>query len=139
MLAKAIDDSYLYIQLDIEIRRPTLAGQGAVYAGRGSLGFDYAYPLGGGNRLLLHADTAIRSGYNGDPSLSRFTDIDGYSVTNARIGVSFDSRLELHLFARNLFAADYIQNVTIQAGNSGLILAQPSEPRVIGGTVGFRF
>jgi iron complex outermembrane receptor protein len=104
-----------------------------------TLSFDYAHPLGGGNRLLLHADSSFRSGYNGDPSLSRFTYIDGYSVTNARIGISFGSGLELHLFARNLFAADYIQNVTIQAGNSGLILAQPSEPRVIGGTVGFRF
>jgi iron complex outermembrane receptor protein len=39
------------------------------------------------------------------------------------------------LFARNLFDANYIQNLTIQAGNSGLILGNPSDPRVVGITV----
>ena len=47
----------------------------------------------------------------------------------------FPSGLELAVFARNLLNADYIQNVTIQAGNSGLILGTPSDPRTIGGTV----
>jgi iron complex outermembrane receptor protein len=36
------------------------------------------------------------------------------------------------VFARNLLDKDYIQNVTIQAGNSGLILGTPSDPRTIG-------
>jgi len=42
------------------------------------------------------------------------------------------------VWTRNLFDADYIQNLTIQAGNSGLILGSPSEPRTIGGTLRFR-
>lgn len=100
-------------------------------------GIDYATEVGDGS-VFLHADTASRSGYNGDPSLSRFTRIAAYNLTNASIGYRFADGLEIAVFARNLFDSDYLQNVTIQAGNSGLILGTPSEPRIIGGTLRFR-
>jgi len=99
-------------------------------------GLDYARRLGAGE-LLIHLDTASRTGYNGDPSLSRFTTIAGYNLTNANIGYRMKNGVELLVFARNLFDADYIQNLTIQAGNSGLILGTPSDPRTIGGTIRF--
>ncbi|MEO0062721.1 MAG: hypothetical protein RLZZ08_1281, partial [Pseudomonadota bacterium] len=99
-----------------------------------SLGFDYRHPLGRGE-VVLHGDTTWRSGYFGDPSLSRYTWIDGYSLTNASIGFKAPAGWELSVFARNLFAADYIQNLTIQAGNSGLILGTPSDPRTMGVTL----
>ncbi|WP_445191551.1 TonB-dependent receptor [Sphingomonas sp. Tas61C01] len=100
-------------------------------------GLDYTRPVGSG-QVFAHVDTASRSGYNGDPSLSRFTYIRGYNLTNANIGYRFADGLEMILWARNLLDADYIQNLTIQAGNSGLILGSPSEPRTIGGTVRVR-
>jgi iron complex outermembrane receptor protein len=40
---------------------------------------------------------------------------------------------------RNLFDKDHLTALTIQTGNCGLILGQPSEPRIVGGTVRFRF
>ncbi|GGB41032.1 TonB-dependent receptor [Sphingomonas metalli] len=100
-------------------------------------GFDYVRPVGTG-ALTLHLDTASRSGFNGDPGLSRFTYVRGYNLTNANIGYRFASGLELLVWARNLFDADYIQNLTIQAGNSGLIVGTPSDPRTVGGTLRFR-
>lgn len=100
-------------------------------------GLDYTRPIGSGE-VFAHIDTASRSGYNGDPSLSRFTYIRGYNLTNANIGYRVADGLELIVWARNLLDADYIQNLTIQAGNSGLILGSPSEPRTIGGTLRFR-
>jgi iron complex outermembrane receptor protein len=108
-----------------------------------SLIVDYSHDVPGtGGRLtaFLHSDTSFRSGYYGDPSLSQYTYITAYSVTNASLGVRFggkDSRrgYEVAIFARNLFDADYIQNLTIQAGNSGLILGTPSEPRIVGFTL----
>ena len=54
------------------------------------------------------------------------------------LGYRFVDGIELAVFARNLFDADYIQTATIQAGNSGLILKTPSDSRVVGGTVRFR-
>ncbi|KQN33084.1 TonB-dependent receptor [Sphingomonas sp. Leaf38] len=100
-------------------------------------GLDYTRPVGSGE-AFVHVDNASRSGFNGDPSLSRFTYIHGYNLTNANIGYRFADGLEVIVWARNLLDADYIQNLTIQAGNSGLILGSPSDPRTIGGTVRFR-
>ncbi len=96
-----------------------------------TIGVDYALPVGSG-AVVLHADSNFRSSYYGDPSLSRFTLIDGYNLTNGSLGYRFDKGLEIGLFVRNLFGENYIQNLTIQAGNSGLILGTPSDPRVIG-------
>ena len=39
------------------------------------------------------------------------------------------------VFARNLFDKDYLTALTIQTGNSGLTLGQPSDPRIVGVTV----
>ncbi len=99
-------------------------------------GVDYVRPVGGG-AVFVHVDTASRSGFNGDPSLSRATYIRGYNLTNANIGYRFADGMEVAVFARNLLDADYIQNVTVQAGNSGLILATPSDPRTVGLTLRF--
>ncbi|QJU59483.1 TonB-dependent receptor [Sphingomonas sp. AP4-R1] len=88
--------------------------------------------------LVLHADSAWRSGYYGDPSLSRYTFIRGYNVTNASLGYRDDKGWEVAVFARNLFNTNYIQNLTIQAGNSGLILGTPSDPRTYGVTLRVR-
>ncbi len=100
-------------------------------------GADVEQPLGSGS-VFLHLDSASRSGYSGDPSLSRFTYIRHHNLTNANLGYRFADGVELALFARNLFDEDYVQNVTVQAGNSGLILATPSDPRTIGATLRLR-
>ncbi|MEH3045614.1 TonB-dependent receptor [Sphingomonas adhaesiva] len=96
-------------------------------------GLDYAR-----GALFVHVDTASRSGFDGDPALSRFTYIRGYNLTNANIGYRFADGTEAILWARNLLDADYIQNVTVQAGNSGLIVGTPSDPRTIGATIRWR-
>lgn len=99
-----------------------------------TLGGDYELPVGGAT-LILHADSNWRSSYNGDPTLSRYTFVGGYNLTNASVAVRLHSGLELAAFARNLFASNYLQSVTVQAGNSGLILALPGDPRTYGLTI----
>jgi iron complex outermembrane receptor protein len=103
-----------------------------------TLGADYAHPIGlfgGDGAILLHVDSSSRSKVFGDPTASAYTIIKGYTVVNGSIGLRFNEGLEVALFARNLFDKDYIQNLTIQAGNSGLIVGTPSDPRVIGVTL----
>lgn len=100
----------------------------------GTLGFDYELPLGDG-AIRIHSDTSARSDYNSDTSGSQYTEIEGYSVTNASVRYRFDEGFEVSVFARNLFDADYITALTIQTGNSGLILGQPSDPRLVGVTL----
>lgn len=104
----------------------------------GTLGFDYERPLGSAT-FLVHADSNSRSGYFSDTSASRYTWIDGYNVTNASVGYRFANGIEVGAFARNLFNTDYITALTIQTGNSGLILGQPADPRIVGVTVRAKF
>lgn len=99
-----------------------------------TVGGDYSLPVSSSASFVLHADSNFRSGYYGDPSDSRYTWIKGYNVTNASIGYRSDKSWEVAVFARNLFQSNYIQNLTIQAGNSGLILGTPSDPRSVGVT-----
>jgi len=104
----------------------------------GTIGFDYTLPAGPG-AVLLHVDSNARTGYNSDTSASQYTEISGYTVTNASLGYRFRTGWEADVFARNLFDTNYITALTIQTGNSGLILGQPSDPRIVGMTVRYRF
>jgi iron complex outermembrane receptor protein len=100
-----------------------------------TLGADYTRPVpmfGDDGAVFLHADSNSRSKIFGDPTASAYTVISGYTVVNGSVGARFGKGLELAVFARNLFDKNYMQNLTIQAGNSGLIVGTPSDPRTIG-------
>ncbi len=117
-----------------------LSGKGLASLPRWSvtLGADYDHPvdlLGRDGAVFLHADSSSRTSQFGDPTASAYTIIGGYTIVNGSVGVRVGKGLEIAVFARNLFDKDYIQNVTIQAGNSGLIVGTPSDPRTIGLTL----
>ncbi len=87
----------------------------------------------------LQGEFQTRSKMFGEPSDSRFAVIDGYSVVNASLGFRQRGHWELAVFVRNLFDRNYMQNLTVQAGNSGLIVGTPNDPRTYGLTVRARF
>ncbi|MET0374264.1 MAG: TonB-dependent receptor [Rhizorhabdus sp.] len=97
-----------------------------------TLGADYTQPLANGGDAIVHVDSSTRSRQLGDPTGSAYTRIPGYTLVNGSVGYRSAAGWEIAVFTRNLFDKNYIQNVTIQAGNSGLILVTPSDPRVIG-------
>jgi iron complex outermembrane receptor protein len=74
----------------------------------------------------------VRSGYNADTTNSQYTYLGGYGVINASIGYRFPRGWEAEVFARNLLDKDYLTALTIQSGNSGLILGQSGDPRLVG-------
>ena len=84
---------------------------------------------------FLRADLTSRTDTYGDPSDSKYTVIKGYTVVNASLGLRAGSHWEVSMWARNLLYRNYMQNLTVQAGNSGLIVGTPSDPRIIGVTV----
>lgn len=104
------------------------------------MGGDVTQParlFGQSGEFFAHADSSSRT-RTVDPSNSRFTVIDGYSVVNAAIGFRPRAGWEVGVYVRNLFAANFIQNYTVQAGNSGLIIGTPSDPRGFGVTLRLR-
>jgi iron complex outermembrane recepter protein len=99
----------------------------------GSIGGEYTQSVSTGE-LFIRADASAKSKIFGDATDSAYTVIDGYTLVNASIGYR-TPYWELALFARNLFATNYLQNVTVQAGNSGLIVGTPNDPRMLGVTL----
>ena len=104
----------------------------------GSIGGEYTIPVEA-NELLIRADVFARTSVFGDATDSAYTVIPGYTVVNASIGFRAAKGWEIAVFARNLLGRDYLQNVTVQAGNSGLIVGTPSDTRMFGATARAKF
>jgi len=92
-----------------------------------------------GSLRRSYADFYARTRIFGDPTDSKYTVIEGYRLVNGTIGFRSDGPWEVSLWARNLFNVHYLQNVTVQAGNSGLIVGTPNDPRTYGVTLRARY
>ncbi|WP_304175606.1 TonB-dependent receptor [Phenylobacterium aquaticum] len=107
-----------------------------------SAGGEYKHEVrlaGRDGEAYLHLEGTSRTKIYGDPTDSIYTVIKGYSLVNASLGFRSQGPWEVSLWARNLFDANYLQNVTVQAGNSGLVVGTPSDPRMIGATLRVRY
>lgn len=104
----------------------------------GSLGADYNHAATLGQvsgDAYVSGDVSWRSHWNSDASVSKYAEIKGSVITNLRIGFRSHSGTDVFIWAKNLFDRDYLDFVTIQAGNSGAIYGQPGAPRTVGLTV----
>ena len=102
-----------------------------------SVGGEYKHPVALGTlegEGFAHVEATVRTKIYGDPTDSKYTVIGGYSLVNARVGFRAGRGWELSVWAKNLFDTDYLQNVTVQSGNSGLIIGTPGDPRTFGFT-----
>ena len=104
----------------------------------GSIGGEVTHNLGE-HQLYARADATLRTMVYGEGSDSAYTTISGYTLVNASAGVRVNPMLTVEVFVRNLTNANYLQNVTVQAGNSGLIVGTPSDPRMVGGTLRVKY
>jgi iron complex outermembrane receptor protein len=102
-----------------------------------SLGGECGMPialLDTSGQAYLHGEYSYRSKMYGDPSDSRYTLMPGYSLLNTSVGLR-DGSYDLSLWVRNLTDEHYLQNVTVQAGNSGLVVGTPGDQRMTGVTL----
>jgi len=102
-----------------------------------SAGGEYNYPvtlLDEAGQIYLHGEYSYRSKTYGDPSDSRYTLMPGYSLLNTSLGLR-DGPWDFSFWVRNLTNEHYLQNVTVQAGNSGLVAGTPGDPRMAGVTL----
>jgi iron complex outermembrane receptor protein len=101
-------------------------------------GGEYVHALNLGTldgQAFFNVEANWRTKTYGDAAASRYTIIDGYGIINIGLGYRQNGPWEVFFWVKNLFDKDYIQNATVQAGNSGLVLATPSDPRTFGITV----
>ena len=87
------------------------------------LGFDYSY----------------RSEVN-NGGYSAATLLEPLHLVNARLGVrAANHRIDASLWVKNLFDKQYLSDVAVGTGNTGLLTAQLGDPRTYGVTLRFHF
>ncbi|HMI95072.1 MAG TPA: TonB-dependent receptor [Micropepsaceae bacterium] len=109
-----------------------------------SLGGEYSQNLGdsglGNIAGYLGIDESYRSGYFTNTSLSIYSRVPSYDLTNVRVGLrTSDGRWDVQVWARNLFDRKYKISQVPLVFNSGALSALLGDPRTIGVTFGARF
>ena len=107
-----------------------------------SYGAEYRFPArlaGLDGDLYAAVDGSYRSRFSSNPSPSAYTYVQNHSILNLRAGFRFAKRWDVSGWVRNALDRDYFEVLALQSGNTGLVVGQPADPRMYGGTVRFAF
>jgi iron complex outermembrane recepter protein len=103
-------------------------------------GGEATLPIGaGGAEAYVGADASYRSSYSSNATPSPYFIVDAWSVANFRIGFRNDGGLNVFGWVRNAFDAKYLEFLSNQPGNNGLVVGQLGDPRTFGVTVAKKF
>src|SRR3546814_6593223 len=91
--------------------------------------------FGQDGQVYLGYDGSYRSDWSSNPSPSAYTWIEGYSLSNFRAGFRTQNGLDIFGWVRNAFDRNYLEQLSVGPGNTGLITGLPGDPRTWGGTV----
>ena len=95
--------------------------------------------LGQEGEFYLGYDGSYRSDFSSNASPSAYTNVDGYSLSNFRLGFRSDEGLNIFAWVRNAFDANYFEQLFVGPGNTGLIAGLPGDPRTWGATASYSF
>ncbi len=107
-----------------------------------SYGAEYDVParlLGQDGQVYVGYDGSYRSKFSSNPSRSLYTDINGYSLSNVRLGWKAQASWNVFGWVRNVFDRHYYELLATQSGSTGLIVGQPGDPRTYGVTLSRSF
>ncbi|MCH7627214.1 TonB-dependent receptor [Novosphingobium sp.] len=93
-----------------------------------------AHLFGTDGQAYLGFDGNYRSNFSSNPSPSAYTWIDGYALSNFRLGYRTDNGFDIYGWVRNAFDVNYYEQLAVASGNTGLIVGQPGDPRTWGVT-----
>ncbi|MCW1383410.1 TonB-dependent receptor [Novosphingobium sp. KCTC 2891] len=91
--------------------------------------------LGKDGLVYVGFDGNYRSAFSSNPSPSAYTQVDGYALSNFRLGFRTDAGFDIYGWVRNAFDVQYYEQLAVASGNTGLIVGQPGDPRTWGFTV----
>ena len=89
--------------------------------------------MGASGQIYFGYDGSYRSDFSSNPSPSIYTTVDGYALSNFRVGFRSDSGFNLFAWTRNALDQDYYEQLQVPSGNTGLIVGNPGDPRTGGG------
>ena len=107
-----------------------------------SYGGEYNLPttvLGQKGEAYIGLDASSRTKFSSNASRSIYTDIGGYTLTNARFGFRTDAGFNACGWVRNVFVTQYYEVLATTPGNTGLIAGNVGDPRTYGVTLSKSF
>jgi len=90
-------------------------------------------------QVFLGVDGSYRSRFSSNPTPSAYTNIDGYALTNFRLGFRAPGKFDVFAWVRNAFDVHYLEQLSVGSGNTGLIVGNVGDPRTWGGTIKVEF
>jgi iron complex outermembrane recepter protein len=97
-------------------------------------------PVGGNEaQIYVGADASYRSSYSSNATPSPLFVVDAYSIANLRAGYRDGDNWNVFGWVKNAFDTDYLEFLSNQPGNNGLLVGQLGDPRTYGITVAKRF
>lgn len=90
-------------------------------------------------KYFVAFDTYYRSDFSSSASPSKYLNIDGYALLNARVGFRASEGASLFVWARNLLDQDYFEQLLPAAGNAGHYAGVLGDPRTYGVTLRYSF
>ena len=107
-----------------------------------SLGGEYSLAaslFGQQGEFFVGVDSYYRSEFSSSPSPSRYLNVDGYTLLNARAGFRASENWTAFVWSRNLTDKNYFEQLLPGAGNYGHYAAVLGDPRTWGGTLRYDF
>lgn len=104
----------------------------------GSFGAEFtsvAKVLGQTGEFYIAVDDYFRSGFSSSPSPSKYLNIEGYSLFNARIGFRSVKGVSISVWGRNVLNQNYFEQLLLGAGGVGQYAAVLGDPRTYGLTL----
>ncbi|NIJ06500.1 iron complex outermembrane receptor protein [Sphingomonas vulcanisoli] len=95
--------------------------------------------FGHAGEFYLGYDGSYRTRFSSNPSPSAYTYINGYALSNIRLGFRTDNGWNIFGWVRNALDKHYFELLSVQSGSTGLIVGQPADPRTYGVTVAAKF
>ncbi len=89
--------------------------------------------------FFLAVDSYYRSEFSSSPTPSKYLNVDGYALLNARAGFRAEEGISVFVWARNLTDKDYFEQLLPAAGNAGHYAAVLGDPRTYGATLRYVF
>jgi iron complex outermembrane receptor protein len=104
----------------------------------GTLGGEFATAakyIGKDTKFFIALDGAFRSSFSSSPSPSKYLNIDGYTILNARTGFRATQGISAYLWSRNLLDKNYFEQLLPAGGNAGHYAGVLGDQRTIGITL----
>lgn len=95
--------------------------------------------FGHSGNIFFATDVYYRSSFSSSASPSKFLNVEGYALLNGRAGFRAPLGLTFFVWARNLLAKDYFEQLLPAAGNAGHYAAVLGDPRTFGITLRYGF